>query len=101
MTDDAGNKSTYAAYGYVGQKFAATEPDSRLYKDTSADVVKTTFTASNYTKALDEQMRKVCTNAKNSNILVMTVSLDLDATKTSEAKAITELKSCASDSRFR
>ena len=73
----------------------------RLYKDTSSDVGKTTYTASNYQKALDEQMRKVCTNAKNANILVMTVALDLDETKTAEKKAIAELKTCASDSRFR
>ena len=46
-------------------------------------------------------MRKVCTNAKNANILVMTVALDLDETKTAEKKAIAELKTCASDSRFR
>ncbi|HVL07898.1 MAG TPA: pilus assembly protein TadG-related protein, partial [Burkholderiaceae bacterium] len=99
--DNAGNKSTYAAYGYAGHKFAATETTSRLYKGTSTDVSKTTYTASNYQKALDEQMRKICTNAKNANVLVMTVSLDLDATKTAEAKAITELKNCSSDSRFR
>ena len=35
------------------------------------------------------------------NVLVMTVSLDLDINKTNEAKAINALKSCASDSRFR
>jgi Flp pilus assembly protein TadG len=99
--DDADNKSTYAAYGYVGHKFAETESATRLYKDTSSDVSKDTYTASNYQKALDEQMRKVCTNAKNANVLLMTVALDLDATKTAEAKAIAELKTCASDSRFR
>ncbi len=46
-------------------------------------------------------MRKICANAKASNILVMTVALDLDKDKTSEAKALTELKACSSDSRFR
>lgn len=99
--DNAGNKSTYAAYGYAGHKFADTEPTSRLYKDTTSDVSKTTYTTTNYQKALDEQMRKVCANAKNANLLVMTVALDLDATKTADAKAIAELKSCSSDSRFR
>ena len=34
-TDDAGNKSTYAAYGYVGKKFATSEPTTRLFKGTS------------------------------------------------------------------
>jgi Flp pilus assembly protein TadG len=99
--DDADNKSTYAAYGYAGHKFASTETTTRLYKGTSDDVSKTTYTASNYQKALDEQMRAICANAKGSNILVMTVALDLNKDKTDEAKAISELKSCASDSRFR
>jgi Flp pilus assembly protein TadG len=99
--DGAGNKSTYAAYGYVGHKFAASESDTRLYKGTSSDVSKSTYTTTNYQKALDEQMRAICSNAKTANVLLMTVALDLDATKTADAKAITELKSCASDSRFR
>lgn len=99
--DNAGNKSTYAAYGYAGQKFPETEPTGRLYKGTSSDVTKTTFNSTNYQKALDEHMRAICTNAKNSNILVMTVALDLDETKTADKKQIAEMKSCASDSRFR
>jgi len=99
--DNAGNKSTYAAYGYAGHKFAETEPTGRLYKGTSTDVTKTTFNSTNYQKALDEHMRAICTNAKNSNILVMTVALDLDETKTADKKQIAEMKSCASDSRFR
>ena len=97
--DGAKNKSTYAAYGYAGQKFATTEPTGRLYKGT--DVSKTTFDQPTYQAALDKHMRAICTNAKNANILVMTVALDLDKDKTDEAKALTELKSCASDSRFR
>jgi hypothetical protein len=99
--DDADNKSTYAAYGYAGHKFATTETTGRLYKGTSTDVSKTTYTSTNYQKALDEHMRAICANAKNSNVLLMTVALDLDKDKADEAKAISELKSCASDSRFR
>ena len=76
--DNAGNKSTYAAYGYVGRKFADTEPTTRLFKGTSDEVGKDDYTASNYQEALDEQMQKLCTNAKASNILLMTVALDLD-----------------------
>lgn len=97
--DGAKNKSTYAAYGYAGQKFASSEPTGRLYKGTN--VSKTTFDQPTYQAALDQHMRAVCTNAKNANILVMTVALDLNKDKTDEAKAIAELKSCASDSRFR
>jgi len=99
--DYAVNESTYAAYGYTGRKFAATESDTRMFKGTSSAVSKTSHTSSNFTKALDEHMRAICTNAKGANVLMMTVALDLDETKTSEAKAITELKACASDSRFR
>ncbi len=98
-TDEAGNKSTYAAYGYAGLKFPSTESTSRLYKST--DVSKTTFNSSTFQSALDQHMRAICTNAKNSNILMMTVALDLDDTKTADKKQIAELKSCASDSRFR
>ncbi|MEP9389038.1 pilus assembly protein [Mesorhizobium sp. KR9-304] len=97
--DYAGNKSTYAAYGYVGHKFAASEPTSRLYKGTT--VSQTTYTSTNYQSALDQQMRAICANAKGSNILMMTVALDLDETQTADQKQITELKTCASDSRFR
>lgn len=99
--DNANNKSTYAAYGYAGQKFAATESTGRLYKGTSSDVSKNTFNTTNYQKALDEHMRSICSNAKGSNILMMTVALDLDETKTADKKQIAEMKSCASDSRFR
>jgi Flp pilus assembly protein TadG len=100
-TDAASNKSTYAAYGYTGRKFDTAEPTTRLYKDTSTGVVKTDYTATNYTKALDEQMQKLCANAKTAGILVMTVSLDLNENDNTEKKAIAALKACSSDSRFR
>lgn len=96
-TDSAGNKSTYAAYGYAGQKNGDTT--SRLYKGTTVN--KNTFSTTNYQAALDEHMRAICSNAKTSNVLMMTVALDLDETKTADKKQIAELKSCASDSRFR
>ena len=100
-TDDAGNKSTYAAYGYVGKKFATTESTTRLFAGTSSAISKTSYSGSNYTAALDEQMQKLCTNAKQAGVLVMTVSLDLSESNTSEKKAIDALKACSSDSRFR
>ena len=100
-TDDAGNKSTYAAYGFVGKKFSSSEPTTRLFKDTSTAISKTDFSGSNYTAALDEQMQKLCTNAKNERVIMMTVSLDLSESNSSEKKAIDALKACSSDSRFR
>ena len=55
----------------------------------------------NYTLALNEQMGKLCANAKAAGVLMMTVSLDLSTSNTNENKAIEALKKCASDSRFR
>ncbi|TGS51641.1 hypothetical protein EN826_034850, partial [Mesorhizobium sp. M1D.F.Ca.ET.183.01.1.1] len=68
---------------------------------TSSAVPKTTYTDSNYTAALDEQMQTLCSNAKAAGVIVMTVSLDLVESKAAEKKAMTALKACASDSRFR
>ncbi|MER8568059.1 pilus assembly protein [Mesorhizobium sp. M0924] len=96
----AKNGSTYAAYGYTGPNFPKpVEPATRLFVNTT--VAKTTYTATNYTAALDEQMQTLCANAKNSNILLMTVSLDLVSSKPAEKTAIDALKKCSSDSRFR
>ncbi|WP_296746053.1 pilus assembly protein [Mesorhizobium sp.] len=97
----AKNRSTYAAYGYTGLTYPGSGSVTRLFMNTSSAVGKTTYTDSNYTAALDEQMQALCTNAKANNIIVMTVSLDLSESKTAEKKAITALSACASDSRFR
>ena len=99
-TDAASNKSTYAAYGYTGKGYNGTGT-TRMFMDTSGNIGKSNYTASNYTAALDEQMQTLCSNAKNGNVLVMTVSLDLSETKTDEKKAIDALTACSSDSRFR
>lgn len=97
----AKNRSTYAAYGYTGLTYPGSGSVTRLFMNTSTAIGKTTYTDANYTAALDEQMQTLCTNAKNANILVMTVSLDLSTTKTADKKAIAALTACASDSRFR
>lgn len=97
----AKNMSTYAAYGYTGLTYPGSGTVTRLFMNTSASVGKTTYTGANYTTALDEQMQTLCANAKNSNIIVMTVSLDLVDTKSAEKAAMTALKTCSSDSRFR
>ncbi|MDQ2632738.1 MAG: pilus assembly protein [Pseudomonadota bacterium] len=98
--DPAGNKSTYAAYGYTGQGHNGTGT-TRLFMGTSGATGQYNYSNSNYTSALDEQMVKVCDNAKTANVLMITVSLDLSTGNTSENKAIEALKKCASDSRFR
>ena len=99
-TDDAKNRSTYAAYGYVGKNYGSTTV-TRLFTDTSTSINKTDYTATNYTAALDEQMQKLCANAKSAGVLLMMVSLDLSTSVTAEKKAIDALKACSSDSRFR
>lgn len=96
---NANNRSTYAAYGYTGLTYPGSGSVTRLFMNTS--VPSTTYTSSNYTAALDQQMKTLCANAKANNILVMTVSLDLVDTKTDEKKAMDALKECSSDSRFR
>ena len=97
-TDPAGNKSTYAAYGYLQPGYNGTGI-GRLLTGTGAGQFD--YTSGNYTAALDEHMSTLCDHAKAANILVMTVSLELRTTNTGENKAIEALKKCASDSRFR
>ncbi|TGQ12584.1 MULTISPECIES: TadE/TadG family type IV pilus assembly protein [unclassified Mesorhizobium] len=97
----ANNRSTYAAYGYTGLTYPGSGSVTRLFMNTSSAVPKTTYTDSNYTAALDENMQTLCSNAKAAGVIVMTVSLDLVDTKTDEKKAMAALKACASDSRFR
>ena len=75
-SDPAGNKSTYAAYGYTGQGYNGTGT-TRLFMGTSGAIGQYDYSASNYTNALNEQMTKLCDNAKAGNVLMMTVSLDL------------------------
>jgi Flp pilus assembly protein TadG len=97
----ANNRSTYAAYGYTGLTYPGSGSVTRLFMNTSTDIGKTTYTGANYTAALDEQMQTLCGNAKNSNVLVMTVALDLSTTDAGDKKALDALKACSSDSRFR
>jgi Flp pilus assembly protein TadG len=99
-SDPAGSRAVYAAYGYLQPGYNGSGV-GRLFSGTSSAVGQFDYSNTNYTAALNEHMAKACTNAKAANVLVMTVSLDLDATKTNEAKAIDALKACASDSRFR
>ncbi|RWI13722.1 TadE/TadG family type IV pilus assembly protein [Mesorhizobium sp.] len=97
----ANNRSTYAAYGYTGLTYPGSGSVTRLFMNTSTNIGKTTYTGANYTAALDEQMQTLCGNAKKSNVLVMTVALDLSTTDAVDKNALDALKACSSDSRFR
>jgi len=99
-SDPADSKSTYSAYGYLKPGYNGTSTP-RLFMGTSGSIGQFDYSNGNYTNALNEQMAKVCANAKDSKVLVMTVALDLNATKTADAAQIQGLKNCSSDSRFR
>ncbi|QDY99448.1 TadE/TadG family protein [Nitratireductor mangrovi] len=99
-SDDAGNKSTYSAYGYAGK----TQPGgsyARIFMGTGSGVSKSGYTNSNYTLGMNDHMKQLCDNAKSNDLILMTVSLDLSESKSDEKKAIDALKDCASESRFR
>jgi Flp pilus assembly protein TadG len=98
--DLAGNKSIYADYGYTGKNYNGGST-TRMFMNTDSNVSKTNFSNDNYTKAMSEQMATLCTNAKASNVILMTVSLDLDPTNSAEKAQMDALKTCSSDSRFR
>jgi Flp pilus assembly protein TadG len=98
--DLANNKSIYSDYGYTGKNYNGGST-TRLFMNTDSNVSKTDFSNGNYTKAMSEQMATLCTNAKAANVLVMTVSLDLNANDATEKAQMDALKACASPSRFR
>ena len=97
-SDPAGNKSTYAAYGYTGVAHDGGSK-TRLFMGTTVGAFN--YTNSNYTAALNQQMTSACGNAKADNVIIMTVSLDLSTSDATENAAIEALKACASESRFR
>jgi Flp pilus assembly protein TadG len=96
--DSAGNKSIYSAYGYTAVNQSG-ESSTRLFMGTT--VSKSTYTNSNYTAAMTEQMNTLCENAKTAGLVVMTVALDLSTSKTDEKGQIDAMKACASESKFR
>lgn len=96
--DAAGNKSTYGAYGYMGVNYGATTIP-RMYLGTSPSIWKNTFTSSNYSNALNEHMEEVCKNARDSKVIVFMVALDLN--EYNDADALSSMKTCASESRYR
>ncbi|MDP3897605.1 MAG: pilus assembly protein [Mesorhizobium sp.] len=100
FSDPAGSKSIYSAYGYLAPGYNGTGT-GRLFMGTSGAIGKFDYSNTNYTNALNEQMSTLCSNAKAAGVLVMTVSLDLSTSVTSENKAIQALRACSSDSRFR
>jgi len=99
-SDPAGSKSIYSSYGYLQPGYNGSSV-GRLFLGTSSAVGQFDYSNSNYTKALNEQMATLCSNAKAGGIMVMTVALDLNSGTTSGANAINALRKCSSDSRVR
>jgi Flp pilus assembly protein TadG len=98
--DLAGSKSIYSSFGYP-KPYSNGYSHGRLFLGTSSGIGKTDFSNSNYGAALNEHMATVCSNAKASNVIVMTVALDLDPANNAQKKQIDGLRACASESRFR
>lgn len=98
--DLAGSKATYSSLGYV-KPYSSGYTYGRIFQGTSSSIGKTTYSNANYTKAMNEQFASLCANAKAKNVIVMTIALDLDATKSADLAQINALKACSSDSRFR
>ncbi|HEY4192076.1 MAG TPA: TadE/TadG family type IV pilus assembly protein [Mesorhizobium sp.] len=99
--DLAGNKSIYSALGYAAKAADSIYSYGRIFLGTSSSVSKTTYTNANYTKAMNEHFTTLCNNAKANNLIVMTIALDLDKTKSADLTQMNALKACASDSRVR
>jgi Flp pilus assembly protein TadG len=114
--DVTGTQSTYAAYGFSGYAgnagtngLAALSNASniaRIFYGTTAS--KTTHDSTNFQKAMDEKMLKICDNIKAGKIMLMTVALDLNpdyvsgtTAKAAVNKAIQTLTDCAGNSRVR
>ena len=99
-SDPAGNKSIYSVYGYANPGYNGTSTP-RLFLGTDSNVGQFDYSNGNYTTAMNEHMAALCGNAKKAGIMVMTVALDLDETKTADQTQIAALRACSSDSRFR
>ncbi len=100
--DYAGNLSRYGSLGYAG---VITEgyDKTRIFQETTG--VSQTHSNSNYTNALNSRFLKLCKLAKDNQIMVMTVALDLrEGTSnrpTDDDRQIAAMKECASESRVR
>ena len=68
---------------------------SRIFQGTSVDTAD--YSNANYTKAMNQQFATLCDNAKAAGLVVITISLDLDATNSAEKAQMDAMKACASE----
>lgn len=97
-TDYANNISNYSSLGYTAITTAPYDK-TRIFQQTRG--VSSAHDNSNYTNALNSRFAELCTLAKNANIMVMTVALDLKQNNSADRKQMEIMKECASDSRVR
>lgn len=96
-------KSLYGDYGFV-IPYNKPYDYGRLFMGLTNSFNKSQYTKENYSAAMNAKLQELCANAKSSNIMIMTVGLDLEAEAKKDAKVkdqITGLKNCASESRNR
>lgn len=100
--DYAGNLSTYSVLGYTGVDTKGYNT-TRIFQATRD--VTYTHSESNYTNALNSRFTELCKLARNDDIIVMTVALDLQegtpSRPTGDDRQIKIMKECASESRVR
>ncbi|ESZ07556.1 pilus assembly protein [Mesorhizobium sp. M1060] len=104
--DLAGSKALYSSLGYLAypgqtKPFNSAYTYGRPFLGTTTNVSKSDYSNPNYTKAMNEHFATLCDNAKLAGVIVMTIALDLDASKAAESAQMTALKTCSSNSRFR
>ena len=102
--DSASNKSTYSVFGYA-QTIKDTSQTGRIFQGAPGGVSKTDFSNANYTKAMNYLFKNgtsasLCKNVHNDGIIVISVSLDLNASKPAEKAQMDALRDCASTSRY-
>lgn len=98
-SDRAGNVSYYSGLGYVGTNTPGYNLP-RIFQETSG-VNTNSRNNDNYTNALNSRFSKLCVLARNNNIMVMTVALDLKNNNAADRKQMEIMKECASESRVR
>ncbi len=104
--DSADNKSTYSAFGYA-RMILNTALTGRIFQGAPSGVNKTDYSNANYTTAMnylfqndDAAAETLCKNVRDDGVIIITVSLDLDATKPVEKTQMDVLRKCASESRY-
>lgn len=91
------NGSTYGAYGYTGKKYNGGS-QTRLFMGTGIGAQNDEKV---YTNAMNSHFEDLCANAKASDVIVMTVALELNDGNDAEKDQMAALKTCSSDSRLR